>query len=256
MSSRTTSWRLTRVGIRNSSHLIFISYSHRDRDWLGHLQVFLKPYTRQNLKIWADPYIEVGGRWRRDIAAALCRSRVGVLLLSPDFLASDFIYSEELRTALDYLIFELAKLDCGGEQSGTQFPIMDAPQDFAGRGTTFFLKGVNATHVACIERLQPYNGCNWTRRLRDSSNADKHRHFIPSVGNSRITVHSGVERDDLDRIQGFERRAMHPLTGSEVNAKVYIAGEVTFDDGEPIVDTIEVIKAQVAQTLADFKPDF
>jgi TIR domain len=65
--------------------LIFISYSHRDRDWLGHLQVFLKPYTRQNLKIWADPYIEVGGRWRRDIAAALCRSRVGVLLLSHRF---------------------------------------------------------------------------------------------------------------------------------------------------------------------------
>ena len=169
-------------------------------------------------------------------------------------LTGEIFYN--LRTALDYLIFELAKLDSGIEQSGTQFPIMDAPQDFAGRGTTFFLKGVNATHVACIERLQPYNGCNWTRRLRDSSNADKHRHFIPSVGNSRITVHSGVERDDLDRIQGFERKAMHPLTGSEVNVKVYIAGEVTFDDGEPIIDTIEVIKAQVAQTLADFKPDF
>jgi hypothetical protein len=48
---------------------------------------------------------------------------------------------------------------------------------------------------------------------------------------------------------------MHPLTGSEVNVKVYIAGQVTFADGEPIGNTIEVIKAQVAQTLADFKPD-
>ena len=169
-------------------------------------------------------------------------------------LTGEIFYN--LRTALDYLIFELAKLDSGGDQSGTQFPIMDAPQDFAGRGTTVFLKGVNATHVACVERLQPYNGCNWTRRLRNSSNADKHRHFIPSVGYSQITVHSGLERGDLDRMQGIERKAMHPLTGSEVNVKVYIAGEVTFDDGEPIVDTIEVIKAKVAQTLADFKPDF
>jgi class 3 adenylate cyclase len=50
--------------------LIFISYSHRDRDWLEHLRVFLKPYTRQNLQIWADPYIEVG-QWRRDISTAL-----------------------------------------------------------------------------------------------------------------------------------------------------------------------------------------
>ena len=169
-------------------------------------------------------------------------------------LTGEILYN--LRTALDYLIFELAKLDSGVEQSGTQFPIMDAPQDFAGRGTTVFLKGINATHVACIERLQPYNGCNWTRRLRDFSNADKHRHFIPSDGYSRITVHSGLERDDLDRIQGFERKAMHPLTGSEVNVKVYIAGAVAFADGEPIVDMIEVIKAQVAQTLADFKSDF
>jgi internalin A len=73
--------------------LVFISYSHRDRDWLEHLRIFLKPYIRQNLNIWADPYIEVGGEWRRDISAALSRSCVAVLLLSPDFLASDFIYS-------------------------------------------------------------------------------------------------------------------------------------------------------------------
>lgn len=71
--------------------LIFISYSHRDRDWLEHLRIFLKPYTRQNLKIWADPHIEVGGQWRRDISAALLRSCLGVLLLSPNFLDTDFI---------------------------------------------------------------------------------------------------------------------------------------------------------------------
>jgi hypothetical protein len=34
------------------------------------------------------------------------------------------------RSALDYLIFELAKLDSGVEQGGTQFPIMDSPKDF------------------------------------------------------------------------------------------------------------------------------
>ena len=81
--------------------LIFISYSGRDRDWLEWLLIFLKPYTRQNLKIWADPHIEVGGEWRRDVALALSRSRIGVLLVSPHFLASDFIYNEELPPLLE-----------------------------------------------------------------------------------------------------------------------------------------------------------
>jgi hypothetical protein len=80
--------------------LVFISYSHRDKVWLDRLLIFLKPYTRQNLKVWADPYIEVGGEWRRDISMALSRSCVGVLLLSPDFLASDFIYDQELPPLL------------------------------------------------------------------------------------------------------------------------------------------------------------
>ena len=53
---------------RPARDLVFISYSHRDRDWLERLLIFLKPYTRQNLKIWADPYIQVGDEWRRDIS--------------------------------------------------------------------------------------------------------------------------------------------------------------------------------------------
>src|SRR5262245_23282593 len=81
--------------------LVFISYSRPDRDWLEHLLIFLKPYTRQNLKIWADPYIQVGDEWRRDISAALSRSCVGVLLVSYNFLASDFIDREELPTLLE-----------------------------------------------------------------------------------------------------------------------------------------------------------
>ena len=169
-------------------------------------------------------------------------------------LTGEIFYN--LRCSLDYLVFELAKLDFGVEQSGTQFPIMDAPKDFAGRGKPAFLKGVNAAHIAAIERLQPYNGCKWTRRLRDSSNADKHRHFVPSEGNIQITVHSGLERDDLDRIQGFKRKAPHPITGRDVDVKVHIFGEIAFADGSPVIETIEEVKTQVANALVAFKPDF
>jgi hypothetical protein len=76
--------------------LVFISYSHIDRDWLARLLVFLKPFTGPNFRVWADPYIKVGDEWRRDISGAMSRACVAVLLVSPDFLASDFIWNEEL----------------------------------------------------------------------------------------------------------------------------------------------------------------
>ena len=76
--------------------LVFFSYSHRDKVWLDRLLIFLKPYVRQGrLSVWADPYIKVGDRWRRDIEAALDRTQIAGLLVSPDFLASDFI--DEMR---------------------------------------------------------------------------------------------------------------------------------------------------------------
>jgi hypothetical protein len=174
--------------------------------------------------------------------------RVGILV-------GEICYN--LRSALDYLIFELARLDSGAPQRGTQFPIMDAKEDFDGRGAKSFLKGVNASHVAAIEQLQPYAGCNWTARFRDFSNEDKHRQFVVAGGSTQITVHSALSTD-LSRIRGltFDRSAPHPLTGEEVNVKLHVAGTVAFDDGSPILETLQEFKHNVRNTLVRFKPDF
>jgi hypothetical protein len=78
--------------------LVFISYSHADEPpWLGRLRIILKPYVaRGRLEVWADPYIQVGDRWLREIRGALDRTKVAVFLVSPNFLASDFIQNEEI----------------------------------------------------------------------------------------------------------------------------------------------------------------
>ena len=77
--------------------LVFISYSHANPKWRDRLLVLLKPFVRQSqLQVWADPYIQAGQVWRREIDVALARSRVGVVLLTPDLLASDFIADVEI----------------------------------------------------------------------------------------------------------------------------------------------------------------
>jgi hypothetical protein len=70
-----------------------------------------------------------------------------------------------LRNALDYLVFELAKHDSGTRQELTQFPIECSDKKFKKRRKTF-LKGINDAHVLDIEELQPYKGCNWTKTLK------------------------------------------------------------------------------------------
>jgi hypothetical protein len=168
-------------------------------------------------------------------------------------LVGEIFYN--LRSSLDYLIFELAQLDSGVVQDGTQFPIIDTKKGFQER-VGRWLKGVNNGHIAAIEQLQPYNGCSWTKRLRECSNADKHRHFVQVGGTTTINVHSSFEKD-LARCWGHDRQIPHPVTGQPpVKMKVYPSGSVTFPDGAIVPETVEEIKAQVANTIIKFKPDF
>ncbi len=81
---------------------VFISYSHKDEKWLERLQVHLKPLERAGLvDRWDDTRIGAGDAWHDEIRQALDATRVAVLLISADFLASDFIATDELPPLLD-----------------------------------------------------------------------------------------------------------------------------------------------------------
>ena len=80
---------------------VFISYSRENVEMRERLEVHLRPLERLGkIESWSDHRIHPGMRWRDEIKNALRFARIAVLLVSADFIASDFITEYELPELL------------------------------------------------------------------------------------------------------------------------------------------------------------
>jgi TIR domain-containing protein/ClpA/ClpB-like protein len=87
--------------ISSNSPTLFISYSHADKACLDRLLVHLRPLERAKLvNCWSDKRIRAGDRWKHEIESNIKDAAIAILLLSADFLASDFIVTNELPPLL------------------------------------------------------------------------------------------------------------------------------------------------------------
>jgi hypothetical protein len=81
---------------------IFYSYSHKDEELRERLETHLKLLQRQGvIKGWHDRLISAGTEWAGQIDHYLESAQIILLLISADFLASDYCYDNEMKRALE-----------------------------------------------------------------------------------------------------------------------------------------------------------
>ena len=105
---------------------VFISYSHKDETLKEELEIHLSALTRQKkIKPWQDRAIEAGTEWDDAIKAELEAAQIILLLVTPRFMASNYINDIELSRAMER------------HKAGTArvIPIILKPVDF--KGTPF-----------------------------------------------------------------------------------------------------------------------
>ncbi len=150
---------------------IFISYSHQNEKDKVRFVDFLRPVDIVNLDIWLDDVIEPGTKFEAEITSAIERADIAVLLISQEFLNSEFIKNKELPKILKKQAEQTLKL----------FPIIIRT---CGWKNIEWLKKIN---------LRPKNG----KPVFESSNPNKALenivHEIVHVANSIFEKENSVE---------------------------------------------------------------
>ncbi len=81
---------------------VFYSYAREDKALRDQLDRHLATLKRSGaIQTWSDSDISPGVAWDEEIANQLNRADIILFLISPDFMASDYLYSREMQRAME-----------------------------------------------------------------------------------------------------------------------------------------------------------
>ncbi len=102
---------------------VFYSYSHKDEELRKQLEIHLALLQRNGLILpWTDRCIGAGDEWADQIDEHLHTAQIILLLISPDFLASNYCFDIEMKAALER----------HAKQQAIVIPIVLRPCDWSG----------------------------------------------------------------------------------------------------------------------------
>ena len=94
--------RPKKASLTTSPKRIFFSYSKHDKDKLDSLRKFLDPLKRQNkIALWDDRNLLPGEEWDKGIRNELEESDIILLMVSANFLATDYVWDVEIKRAME-----------------------------------------------------------------------------------------------------------------------------------------------------------
>ena len=160
---------------------------------------------------------------------------------------------DNLRNALDYLIFQLAKHNKAKEVPNTQFITAKNLAEFERRKKKR-LKGLKPHQINMIEEYQPYNGGEWLELLVNISNRDKHRELNDVYNYDNVVLNFGTINEDQDQREFLVFKNVDDH-GANVSIKRDTIG-IYLADGYPAVQTLEVMLEGVRLVLLRFFADF
>ena len=134
---------------------VFICYAHKDADYLDEVTTHLKPLIQRQggvIQSWSDREIRPGAEWLAEIEAKLEKASVAVLIVTPNFYASDFIQNKEVPALLSRV-----------KEAGAQLLLVLARPSYF-------------EHDEALSKFQALN--NPQRTLEDMSQAERDRALV------------------------------------------------------------------------------
>lgn len=191
---------------------VFISYSHRDKEHLQRLLIHLSPYTRTyGFKIWDDTQINASDIWLEEIEKALEEAIAAVLLISADFLASDFINTKEVPVLLE-----------AAEKRGVNIiPVIIKPSAFSEIPEISKFQAANNPQNPIISLTEAEKEATWAdlaKKIKDLLNEvdlTKYDQKTLFAENKELTIEERLE--SIFRGVNDEKIAGHPLLRDALN---------------------------------------
>ena len=194
---------------------ILVCYSHSDRRWLDRLLLHLKPLDRNALiDLWDDNGFN-NMRRQDELREAINVARVIVLLVSADFLASDFNSGD------------LGSLLVSAQAHGAVvFPVIVSPCRFEADSLSRF-QPINSPASSLVSMSRSAQDMFWVKLLRDIIGVMQGESLPPSMSDVNSTA--SLPSSQVEGQQVLRRDVVRPSPLLSRYIVVQDIGRLTFD---------------------------